>query len=324
MLEISIIVPCYNAGRLLAETYETIASQEGDFCVKEILIVNDRSDDPETLAVLRQLAATENVRILNNAGPRGPAGARNAGIKECSAEWLKFHDADDPLLPGALQALTAASENFPNAAWIGGDYYLKEGNSEELRGPMLKSAPLVKSHLDEAYKENRPILLERPTEIFLKASLSHTCSSIIVTDVVREVGGFDEDLRFQQDYHLFLRLTRRADFVFVPTPVMIYRLHGASHTYGADGRLLAYRAKGLRRLKDDPDFADFQAQLDTTIFNTLVPAVRASRYDGEFIRALVLSLKALSQRITSNSAWREVIKSLIACILFGKFYGKFE
>lgn len=102
---ISIVVPCYNAATTLIDTLDSVlAQEEASF---EVIVIDDGSTDG-SLAVAR--CYEPRVRVVS--GPnRGPSAARNRGIRETTADWLLFLDADDVLLPGTLgQRIAAAND----------------------------------------------------------------------------------------------------------------------------------------------------------------------------------------------------------------------
>jgi len=98
---VSVIIPCYNQARFLAEAIQSALDQ--DYPNKEVIVVNDGSPDNT-----REVAAAFGDRIIYIEQPNnGAAGARNAGIRASKGEYIAFLDADDVCLPGRL-ALQAA------------------------------------------------------------------------------------------------------------------------------------------------------------------------------------------------------------------------
>lgn len=94
---VSVIVPCYNGGRFLDSLMASLARQTfRDF---EIVIVDDGSDDEQTPRKLAALAGR--ARVLHQAN-RGPAAARNAGIRAARADILFMLDCDDTIEPSLL------------------------------------------------------------------------------------------------------------------------------------------------------------------------------------------------------------------------------
>jgi glycosyltransferase involved in cell wall biosynthesis len=89
MSKVSVIIPLYNQKEFVRQSIESILSQT--YPNIEILVVNDGStDNPQE--VLRKYE--ENIIIINQEN-KGLSAARNAGLKECSGEYIQFLDADD-------------------------------------------------------------------------------------------------------------------------------------------------------------------------------------------------------------------------------------
>ncbi len=106
MAKVSVIIPCYNHGRYICESVESVlASTFEDY---EIIIVNDGSTDIETNNILANFQApkTRVLTILN----QGPAVARNVGIQEASGDYILPLDADDKIAPTYLEKAVAILE----------------------------------------------------------------------------------------------------------------------------------------------------------------------------------------------------------------------
>ena len=104
---ITVIVPCYNAQKYLAECLESLQRQSyPDF---EALLVDDGSTDatPELLSGFAAKDCRFKVFTQRNAGV---SAARNRALEEARGEWVFFLDADDVLPQDALEALAAAAD----------------------------------------------------------------------------------------------------------------------------------------------------------------------------------------------------------------------
>jgi glycosyltransferase involved in cell wall biosynthesis len=85
---VSTIVPVHNGAATLARALESVLAQ-GDAPV-ELLVVDDGSTDASAAVAQR----FPEVRLLGQP-QKGPAAARNAGIRAAAGELLAFNDADD-------------------------------------------------------------------------------------------------------------------------------------------------------------------------------------------------------------------------------------
>ena len=103
---VSVIIPTYNRAALVLETLSSVAAQ--GWRPIELIVVDDGSTD-DTLARLRawqRLEPTVDLRIVSQAN-RGPAAARNAGLRHARGEYLYFIDSDDLIWPEAIETLMA-------------------------------------------------------------------------------------------------------------------------------------------------------------------------------------------------------------------------
>lgn len=96
---VSVVVPCFNQGGFL---YDALASvRNSTRAPYEVIIVNDGSDDPETITELEQFRSQPGITIIDQPNT-GLAGARRAGIAASRGRYVHLLDADDLLCPGKI------------------------------------------------------------------------------------------------------------------------------------------------------------------------------------------------------------------------------
>ena len=89
---ISLIIPCYNCGKTLAGTLNSVREQE--YSNLEIILVNDGSVD-NTLEIANSYAAIDNRIHVYSQENQGVSVARNTGLSHATADYIVFLDADD-------------------------------------------------------------------------------------------------------------------------------------------------------------------------------------------------------------------------------------
>jgi succinoglycan biosynthesis protein ExoO len=90
---VSVVIPCFNAGRTLEAAVRSALNQT--YSGIELILVDDGSTD-NTADVIRSLCLTDaRVRAIFFKENRGPSVARNAAISISNAEWISLLDADD-------------------------------------------------------------------------------------------------------------------------------------------------------------------------------------------------------------------------------------
>jgi Glycosyl transferase family 2/Glycosyl transferases group 1 len=108
---IGVIVPCYRHGIFLDDCVASIKAQT--LPAAQIVVVDDGSDDPETIEALERLEGDTEVTILRLPVNRGPSVARNRGLELLRTSYMLPIDADDRLLPDALERMLAQLEAAP-------------------------------------------------------------------------------------------------------------------------------------------------------------------------------------------------------------------
>jgi glycosyltransferase involved in cell wall biosynthesis len=206
---VSIIVPCYNAERFLAETLESAFVQS--YPRTEIIVVDDGSTDRTA-----HLIQSYGERVRGDFGPnRGASAARNRGTALARGEFIQYLDADDMLLPDAIErrvnALQAAQADVAYSDW--------ERLVERREGVF---------EIDERVVRRMEDVDPSPTI----AALNFWAPPAALTyrrTIVEKVGGWKEwlpiiqDARFLQDASLI-----GGRFVYAPGVGARYRVHGGA------------------------------------------------------------------------------------------------
>ncbi len=96
---VSIITPCYNYGRFLAESLDSLLAQT--YINWECIIVNDGSKDNTEEVALKYAASDPRFKYIYQQNT-GLPGARNAALLQAKGKYIQLLDADDLLEPEKL------------------------------------------------------------------------------------------------------------------------------------------------------------------------------------------------------------------------------
>lgn len=134
---LSIIIPVYNAERILRRCVESIQRQPlTDY---EIILIDDGSRDGSP-ALCDDLAQADNrIKVVHKANG-GVSSARNRGLDIAQGEWLAFVDSDDWLADGFLQELSGHTEDIlfgGYETYIGGIFRERFDTAAEFCGKSL-------------------------------------------------------------------------------------------------------------------------------------------------------------------------------------------
>jgi len=106
-MPVSVVLPCYNAARLLPQQLEALCMQtvaEG----WELVVVDNGSTDDTAATVERFRARLPALKLVRAVQRQGAGYARNAGVAAASGDRLLFCDADDVVAADWVETLARA------------------------------------------------------------------------------------------------------------------------------------------------------------------------------------------------------------------------
>lgn len=117
-MQLSILIPVFNAGEFLLPLLESIRAIESS--TLEIVAVDDGSTDQSATVLTNAAVLDPRLRVLtqNNAGV---AMARNRCLQEARGEYVWFVDSDDLISSDKIEALLSASANMLDVVTFNGE-----------------------------------------------------------------------------------------------------------------------------------------------------------------------------------------------------------
>jgi glycosyltransferase involved in cell wall biosynthesis len=219
--KVSVYIASHNYGRFLEQAIESVLRQH--FSDWELLIINDGSTD-ETSKIMEFYANHPKVRLFKLENIGLPAVA-NFALSKARGEYLIRLDGDDIFDENILLLFVSYLDLHQDCALIFSDYYLVDEGGEAL------------SH------ERRQKLGELT---FLNDMPPNGACTLIRTSVLKEIGGYREDLGAQDGFDLWLKIRDKYKVFNVNLPLFHYRRHGQNLT-NKSNHILAAR----RRIKED-------------------------------------------------------------------------
>ncbi|MGN6498071.1 MAG: glycosyltransferase, partial [Tsuneonella sp.] len=195
------MITTFDQAHFLAEALDSVAAQSVP--PREIILIDDGShDDPG--AVAARYPGVQLVRTAN----RGLSAARNAGLHRARTRFVLFLDADDALLPGAVEAGLRCMADNPGAGFVYGGHRVVD---EKLARPLVAEIHAIGTRAHYELLGLNFISMHGAV-LYDRAKLA-------------ECGGFDEALKRCEDYDLYLRMTRRYPAASHHETVADYRIH---------------------------------------------------------------------------------------------------
>ena len=123
---VSVVITSYNQARFLNEAIESVLTQT--YSQFETVVVDDGSTD-NVFEVVAQYPGVRYMRQDN----QGLSAARNTGLRQSNGAYLVFFDADDRLLPIALETGVDCLQAHPECGFVSGHYsVIKSDGSPKL------------------------------------------------------------------------------------------------------------------------------------------------------------------------------------------------
>ena len=153
---ISVVIPLYNKEKSISASLSSVLEQKCSVPF-EIVIVDDGSTDGSAEIVLELASKHKNIHYVKQENA-GPAAARNKGIEQSHGEWIMFLDADDLLLPNALETLYKTATQGSDISFACGNFYVISKDGTKYKPfPRIKTAVSSKPLVPFAFRKVYPI-----------------------------------------------------------------------------------------------------------------------------------------------------------------------
>lgn len=214
--QIAVVTVAYNMERYIGATIASVLGQTlPDF---EMVVVDDGSRD----ATARIVAAIDDPRVrLISTSNEGAAAARNRGLAACRAPLVIFLDADDLLLPDALEQMAKTMAANPSHVACFG-HHIKIDEHGAALGSTTPFRPLPAT--------------DTLRHLLRKNIVVNGGALCIRAEAARRVGGYAPSLRFGEDLEFWCRLALISDFVPMNDRVVLkYRLRRSGANWNLAG-----------------------------------------------------------------------------------------
>jgi hypothetical protein len=254
-LAISVVIPTFQRRRLVLGAIESALAQASP--PTEILVVDDGSTDGTAEAVAARYG--ERVRLLRQPN-RGVSAARNAAIAIARGDVIAFLDSDDRWLPHHLAVVGKLFARHPNAVLAGThrDFWCGDDAPAAAKLEDLAEVLLV-----------GPNCVGKPSAVAVRRP------------AVEAAGGFDERLRYGEDYDMFVRLAFQGPFVLISAET--FECHPSPNSLLEEGL----------RVGGYAGFYEWSAD------RALAALDRCTRTDADALRAAARARRAIGAAATS-------------------------
>ena len=215
---ISVYITNYNYARFLKKAIDSVLSQSfHDF---ELLIIDDGSTD-DSKNIIEGYASNPKIKIIYQHN-KGLNVTNNIALRAASGKYIIRLDADDYFVSNALEQMSGKLEANPELGMVFPNYYYID-EKDQVTGEEVR----------HDFDNNKVSLLDQP---------AHGACTMIRTDFLNEIGGYDESFNCQDGYELWIKFTQRYEVSNLREPLFYYRKHGSNLTSNEE-MILQTRAK---------------------------------------------------------------------------------
>ena len=199
--DISVIIPCYNYGRYLGETLDSVIAQ--DFSNWECLIIDDGSTD-NTFEVVKEFIQQDKRIQYQFKKNGGLSDARNFGLKLAKGKFIQFLDADDLI----------CEKKFTHQL----DVFKKDTTLDLVYGRVVyfdNDTNKVSASVDMKDIEWMPQVSGGPSKVFpylIKKNIMAVSCPLVRKKSIQNVGLFNVNLTSLEDWEYWIRAVLMHNF----------------------------------------------------------------------------------------------------------------
>lgn len=282
MIDLSIIIPVYNAGLLIGRCLDSIVTQYGEYEV-EVICIDDGSTDNSVEIIENR--KEPNITLLRQPNS-GPAAARNKGIAAAKGRYLALLDADDYWQTGFIAETVSFLDAHPECIAV----------SVAQRHITLSGDHLAPAYISESGHREEGFVLNDFYTFWAKNNHVCTGSITIRTQIAQQTGGQREELRICEDLEFWAYLATFGKFGFIPKVLFVSDGNKVTEQIG-------WVEKNIKRWNSAPTIENWEQRIITSMGDNVSDAYKKAR--GRIARNLCYSI-IMSKR--SELAYHQVRK----------------
>lgn len=208
---VSVIIPVYNKGDVIAQTLETVRAQT--YLEWECILVDDGSTDNSQAVILQFVEADDRFRYFKRPDklPKGGNACRNYGFEKSNGDFVQWFDADDLMYENKLaeKAQMLIETSF--------DFVVSEGIA-------FKNIDIDSGFPWNQIYSDSPLIDHALGKIHY-----HTNGPMFRRKFLEDKKHFDVRLKRKQEWEFYTRLLSFSPKVgLISKPLYAYRIHANS------------------------------------------------------------------------------------------------
>ncbi|MEQ9440562.1 MAG: glycosyltransferase [Cyclobacteriaceae bacterium] len=213
---VTVYITNYNYGKFITQAVESVLNQTlSDF---EIIIIDDGSTD-NSREIIETYANHAKIKVIYQKN-KGLNVTNNIALRVAKGKYIMRLDADDFLDTNALLVMSNMLENDAELGLVFPNYYVTDASG----------------NVDAVHQRH-----DFEKDVSLMDQAAHGACTMIRTEFLKELGGYNENYQCQDGYELWVKFTAKHRVANVTTPLFYYRQHGSNLTKN-ETRILTTRA----------------------------------------------------------------------------------
>ena len=202
---VTVYITNYNYGKFIRAAIESLLNQSfQDF---ELIIIDDGSTD-NSKSIIEEYEAYDRISVIYQRN-KGLNITNNVALKVSKGKYIVRLDADDFLEPTALEDMSNALENDDLLGLIFPNYFIVDVDGNTLSE--------IKRH-------------DFDTEVNILDQPAHGACTMIRSEFLKQVGGYDEDYTCQDGYELWVKFINKFKVTNINKTLFSYRRHNYNLT----------------------------------------------------------------------------------------------
>lgn len=226
---VTVVLLNYNQGKYFEQAWTSLLEQQRK--PRQVIVIDDGSTGDD-VAIISKFVHSEDfqqVLFIHDTVNRGHTARMNQALTLATSEFIMLLSADDWLEPSALADLSRAAKPDVDVVWGNISVVNEDGSSRGYVRPRSNwQGPTARK-----YKSGGQVF----DDLLRVNSFVTGGMSILRVKTVREAGAWDPKVT-TEDFDLWLRIGRTANFVYTDTVVGNYRQVPSSKSRKDDHKLI--------------------------------------------------------------------------------------
>lgn len=196
-IKVSCVLITHNRLKLLERAVESVMKQT--YSNIELIVVDDASSDGTQEYGKKLIRSGYKYIYISPEESKGGNYARNCGIRACTGDFIAFLDDDDYWIPEKTEKQVTYFFEHPDVGMVYSGWTVDYGNA-------------VLNYKRIPSKNYCGNIVEKQLYI---SPFTSTITMMVRKDILDQIKGFDENLKYWQEYELVLRIIQVTNVGFV-------------------------------------------------------------------------------------------------------------